>query len=375
MKNVMDVPTSKNAFLAVKDNRYDLLVKCIESIEDYAIFILDTEGMIQTWNHGARKIKGYFADEVIGKHFSMFYTDDESSRLHPQRSLMIASEKGRFEEEGWRVRKSGEKFYVNVVLTALKNDDGDVIAFSKVTRDLSDKQRISELEESIRMRDEFISVASHELRTPVTKILLNLQFVKRTTESMTEKLMKALDVCETSTKELISIMDNLVDVSRLRLGQLEIRRTKTNITTIVLNVLTKFKDQIRLSGNHVSFVHDGDIIGYWDQTRLDQLFTNLLSNGIKYAEGKPIKLELKCDGSSVLFSIQDEGPGIPYHKQPTIFERFERAADTRKISGLGLGLYVSRQIVEAHKGQISLESQPGKGARFTVVIPVKQEKR
>lgn len=375
MKNVMDVGTANTTFLAVKDNRYDLLVKCIESIEDYAIFILDTEGIIQTWNHGARKIKGYFADEVIGKHFSMFYTDEESSRLHPQRALIIASEKGRFEEEGWRVRKNGEKFYVNVVLTALKNEDGDVIAFSKVTRDLSDKQRISELEESIRMRDEFITVASHELRTPVTKILLNLQFVKRTTDAMSEKLLKALDVCETSTKELISIMDNLVDVSRLRLGQLEIRRTKTNITTIVLNVLTKFKDQIRLSGNHVSFVHDGDIIGYWDQTRLDQLFTNLLSNGIKYAEGKPIKLELKCDGTSVLFSIQDEGPGIPYNKQPTIFERFERAADTRKISGLGLGLYVSRQIVEAHKGQISLESQPGKGARFTVVIPVKQEKR
>lgn len=375
MKNVMDIETSNTSFLAVKDNRYDLLVKCIESIEDYAIFILDSEGLIQTWNHGARKIKGYFADEVIGKHVSMFYTDDESSRLHPQRALIIAADKGRFEEEGWRVRKSGEKFWANVVLTPLKDDDGNIIAFSKVTRDLSDKKRISELEESIRMRDEFISVASHELRTPVTKILLNLQFVKRTTDAMSDKLFKALDVCETSTKELISIMDNLVDVSRLRLGQLEIRRTKTNITGIVLNVLTKFKDQIRLSGNHVSFVHDGDIIGYWDQTRLDQLFTNLLSNAVKYAEGKPIKLELKVNEESVTFTISDEGPGIPYNKQPTIFERFERAADSRKISGLGLGLYVSRQIVEAHKGQITLESRPGKGAKFTVILPVKQEKK
>lgn len=375
MKNFLDEPLPNTSFLAGQENRYELLVKCIESIEDYAIFILNREGRVQTWNHGARKIKGYFSDEVIGKHLSIFYTEEDASRMIPHRAIQIAAERGRFEDEGWRVRKSGEKFWANVVLTALKDERGNVVAFSKVTRDLSDKKKISELEESIRMRDEFISLASHELRTPVTKILMNLQFVKRTSEVMNEKLHKAIEVCENSTKELISIMDNLVDVSRLRLGQLELRRTKTNITTVILNVLNKFKDQIRLGGNHVSFIHDGDIIGYWDQSRLDQLFTNLLSNAIKYTDGKPIRLELRKRENSICFSIEDEGPGIPYQKQPTIFQRFERAADSRKISGLGLGLYVSRQIVDAHKGEISLESHPGKGAKFTVILPIKQEKR
>lgn len=504
MENLTTEKSTQSAFFIEKDLRYDLLVKSIDTIEDYAILMLDPQGFIQTWNHGARKIKGYLANEIIGKHFSVFYSEEEQLRFIPHREIMIAQERGRFEDEGWRLRKSGEKFWANVVITALKDETGKVVAFSKVTRDLTEKKiaeerirlseenqkllanhvqdyaiymmdihgritswntgamnlfgyspeqiigkhfsffyaeeevkkgmqehelkmatgpegrfestgwrirkdgsrflanfittplkdennkvigyakvstdltskkRISELEESIRMRDEFISVASHELRTPVTKILLNLQLIKRMGEEAKERMLKSLDVCEQSTKELIGLMDNLVDVTRLRLGKLEIKRTKTNITTIVLNVLTKFKDNIRLSGNHVSFVHDGDMVGYWDQTRLEQLFSNLLSNALKYGEGKPIKMELRKEEDRILFSISDEGPGIPQQLQGKVFERFERAADSKKISGLGLGLYVSRQIVEAHKGEISLESQPGKGAKFIVSLPVKHERR
>lgn len=368
----------KRDFFDLKDHRYDLLIKSIESIEDYAILLLDSAGYIQTWNHGARKIKGYFNNEIIGKHFSIFHTEDDVERFIPQKSLLIASSTGRFEEEGWRLRKNGEKFWANVVITSLKDDSGKLIAFSIVIRDLTDKiiaqEKLNEAFESIRIRDEFISVASHELRTPVTRILLSLQLMKRT-EQMTEKMMKSMDLCEASTKELSVLMDNIVDVTRLRLGKLDIKRTKTNITSIMVNVLTKHKDQIRIAGNHVSFVHDGDIIGYWDQTRIEQLFTNFLSNSLKYASGKDIRIEMRLKDDSFYFVIEDDGPGIPVGLQNKIFERFERATDSKKISGLGLGLYVARQIVEAHKGEISLESSKGKGTRFRVVLPVKQEKR
>ncbi|MFP5384705.1 MAG: PAS domain S-box protein [Bacteriovoracia bacterium] len=501
MERLQSQSVMTNHFQKESDERYELLIKSLETIEDYAIFTLDPHGYIQTWNHGARRIKGYFSHEVIGKHFSIFYSQEDQAKLLPQYKLQIAAERGRFEEEGYRVRKNGQKFWANVIITALKDPSGNVLSYSKVTRDLTDKKtveqklrqseerfkllldnvkdyaicmldlegnittwntgaeeikgysphevigkhfslfhseedvqtgkvdfiletakksgrfeesgwryvkngnkiwahvvitavkddqnnligftkvtrdisdnkKIQELEDSIRIRDEFISVASHELRTPLTRILLNIQLMKRNGTTLNDREKKSLDVCESGTKELVSLMDNLVDVTRLRLGKLEIRRTKTNITNIVLNVITKFKDEIRFSGNHVSLTHGGDIVGYWDQSRLEQLFTNLLSNAIKFGEGRPIKMELKLQDEQVHFSIADEGQGIPFHLQSKVFERFERAVDSKKISGLGLGLYVSKQIVSAHKGEISLESQPGHGSVFKISLPLKKD--
>lgn len=369
-----------------RDERYELLVRGIESIEDYAIFNLDAKGFIQNWNHGARRIKGYFPHEVIGKHFSLFYPKEEQEKFLPHHKLEIAADLGRFEEEGWRVRKNGEKFWANVVLTAMKNAEGKLLGFTKVTRDLTNvreteekfrksEARNHELEDSLRMKDEFISVASHELRTPLTRILLRLQMMKRNGEGMNEKVLKGLNECEEASKDLSELMEKLVDVTRLRLGKLELKRTKTNITNIILDVISNFKDEIRLSGNHVSFNHEGDVIGYWDQNRLEQLFSNLLSNAIKYTQGQPVKMELKLKGEFVHFIISDEGPGIPYNLQPKLFERFERAVDSKKISGLGLGLYISKQIVDAHKGEISLESIPGEGTTFEVVLPLKKDSK
>lgn len=375
-----------NPIATGSDKTFELLMKGLETIEDYAIFTLDSRGRIQNWNHGARRIKGYFPHEVLGKHVSLFYTQDQQRKLLPQYELQIAADRGRFDEEGWRVRKSGEKFWAHISLTVLKDSSGDVIGFTKVVRDLTDqkitekeirkiKEHSQELEDSIRIRDEFISVASHELRTPVTRILLNIQLMKRNGQNLSEKEVKSLDVCESATKELVTLMDNLVDVTRLRLGKLEIRRTKTNITNTILHMIDRFKDDIRFAGNHLSFSHSGDIIGYWDQNRLEQLFSNLLSNAIKYTEGKPIRMKLSLENEQVHFEISDEGPGIPYHLQPKVFERFERAADSKKISGLGLGLYVSKQIVDAHKGTISLRSRPGHGASFFITLPLKKESK
>jgi PAS domain S-box-containing protein len=373
-----NIRSQLSSSLSFRENMNELLLKSINSIEDYAIFLLDSNGYVQTWNDGARVIKGWHEDDILGKHFSLFYTQEDISEHMPQRALSLAATKGRFEEQGWRLRKGGETFWANILVTAVGNHGEKEIAYSMVIRDLTmakqSQDKISELQESIRIRDEFISVASHELRTPVTRILLSLQLLRRTVNGVTDRMFKSLDVCESSTKELIGLMDNLVDITRLRLGRLEVRRTKTNITTLLVSVLSNFSDQIRLFGNKVTLDHDGEIVGYWDQARLDQLFSNLLSNSLKYASGKEIRMELRKFEDHVVFYIEDDGPGIPSDLHKKIFERFERAVDSSKVSGLGLGLYVSRTIVEAHKGEISLQSERGKGAKFAVRLPFKQEK-
>jgi signal transduction histidine kinase len=351
----------------------DLSGAAAEPGTEQDVLLLDPCGVIKSWNAGPFRQKSSRGPELVGKHFSLFYTPQEVREGTPLLHLELAAKKEEvLEDAGWRFTLEGDRYWAKFRLTALRDRDGELTGYSLIIRDKTDKKTISDLEDSLRMRDEFLSVASHELRTPVTKLLLNLQLVKRTGEGLTDRILKSLDVCEQSTKELIGLMDNLVDVTRLRLGKLELRRTKTNITTVVLNVLTKYKDQVRLGGHHVSFHHEGEMVGYWDQTRLEQLLSNLFSNALKYAAGSPIRLELKNLGDRILFTIADAGPGIPHHLQAKVFERFERAADSRKISGLGLGLYVSRQIVVAHRGEITLESAPGEGAKFSVTLPLKK---
>ncbi len=335
------------------------LLSCLDALSDYCILFVDCHGVIKSANAAALALLG---PESLTGHFL-------SSILPVDLTLYEA------EQHLWAFPIGGDQHWVSVKHRSWCSDDGVIRGHGVFIREVaggSNSEVNQDEDASLRIRDEFTSLASHELRTPVTKLLLNLQFVKRTYEGISERTRKSLDICEQSTKELIALMDNLVDVSRLRLGKLEIRRTKTNVTNIVMNVLNKNKDMIRLGGHHVSFLHDGPILGYWDQTRLDQLFSNLLSNALKYSEGSPIRIELSNLGDRMRFTISDEGPGIPRHLQAMIFERFERAADSRKISGLGLGLYVSRQIVTAHQGEMTLESEPGRGACFSVLLPLKK---
>lgn len=343
----------------------------IDNISDYAIFMLDSEGKVITWNTGAERINGYRPQEIIGKHFSIFYSEEDIKAGKPDMELRVAaSSEGRYEDIGRRLKKDGSSIWANVIITAIKNAQGELIGFSKITRDLTERKKIEDLEDALKMRDEFLSVVSHELRTPLTKILLNVQMMKRNSSDHSERTLKSLDSTESNTKELIEIMDSLVEVNRLRSGKMEVKRTKTNITDHVIKVIGEYKDDIRLSGSQVSFSHPGDVIGYWDQRRIDQLVSALLSNAVNYGKGQPIRIELSKVEDGISLVIADQGEGIPYQKQLKVFERFERAANYQQTCGLGLGLYLAKQIVDAHKGTISLESQPGNGSTFTVFLPL-----
>jgi signal transduction histidine kinase len=342
---------------------FDHIIQSFGPIDDVSFLLLDASGFILTSSNNKN---------LIGLHFSYFYLSEEITDGKPEFELKIAAgPEGRFKANGRKLRRDGKSFWTNILITSLKTESEHLMGYSVVIQDITKNKKIKELEESLRMREEFISVASHEFRTPLTKILMNLQFIRKKSPELHERIIKSLDICEDSSRELVKLMDGLVDVSRLRLGKIELKRTKTNITDIILNMLDKFKDQIRLAGNHVSFSYDKKIVGYWDQARLEQLFSNLLSNALKYAPEKFIKMELKQQNGDVLFIISDDGPGIPYPLQSKVFQRFERAVDSKKISGLGLGLYVSRQIVLAHMGTITLESHPGHGTTFLISLPLK----
>jgi PAS domain S-box-containing protein len=360
--------------LRLSEERFRLLV---ERVRDYAIFMLAKDGTVVTWNGGAEHIKGYRADEILGKHFSQFYPDEEGRMARCEGELTIAARDGRFEEEGWRIRKDGARFWANVVITALHDSNGSLVGFAKVTRDLtevrkleSEKIRRAQAEEAIRMRDEFLSVASHELKTPLTSLQLQLQSLQRliTEDERThKKVVRAVG----SSQRLSDLIEALLDVSRITTGRFELESASFDLTTLVRDTVERAKEAAAKADCTLSLEGAPSVIGVWDKKRIKQAFANVLANAIKYAAGTAVQVTLSVSEQKALLVVEDQGPGIPEGDLARIFDRFERATSVLHYGGLGLGLYVSRQIVEAHGGAISAANNPtGGGARFTIRLPL-----
>lgn len=256
--------------------------------------------------------------------------------------------------------------------------------------------------EALNTRDEFMSIASHELKTPLTSLHLQIQLMGRTLQkahrspastvegalsvpqTMMEKLTSSVQVCERQGAKLSSLIDELLDLTRVRLGKLELTRERTDLSHLMQEVLDRFRPQAQKSGYEISLEGPTELWGVWDPARIDQVVTNLISNAIKYGDGNPISVILEqCgdesgkarSGKSVRIIVRDEGLGIAPNLQKKIFERFERAVTGEKISGLGLGLYITRQIVEAHGGTIGVSSILGRGSTFSVELPLELEAR
>jgi PAS domain S-box-containing protein len=361
----------------------------VESVRDYAIFMLDPDGRISSWNSGAERIKGYRATEIVGEHFSRFYPPEAIAARHPELELEIATREGRYEEEGWRVRKDGEIFWANVVITAIHEPDTGVLrGFSKVTRDLTERQHMAERagKERIRAeqahsalqgRDEFISVAAHELRTPLAALVLKLQGVAsglRKTEqdgssTVSPKLTDRLDGALRQVDRLIGLVGRLLDVSAIVQGKLVMELGPTNLIEMVEQVVDDFREPALRAGSELHFRASGDGAGTWDRVRIEQAFVNLLSNAIKYGSGKPVDVTVEATGTDARILVTDHGIGIAPEDLGRIFTRFERAAPQRHYGGLGLGLYIARNIVDAHGGAIHVSSQPGAGTTFIIELP------
>jgi len=348
----------------------------VSSVKDYAIFMLDPTGRIETWNAGAERTKGYRAEEIIGQHMSRFYTPEDLARGLPAKLLAQATRDGRVESEGWRVRKDGTRFWADVVITALVDDGGRLIGYAKVTRDLTERLhaqqeqlRLAHAEEAVRLRDEFLSIAAHELRTPLSALQLQLQGLLERPERVDPRIRMKLERACRSGDRLVTLVDALMDVSRITTGSFSLNPTRFELAAAVKEVVERFREHAVRAGSTVTVRAEPGLEGRWDRLRIEQVVTNLLTNALKYAAGTPVDIGLSGTEQDVTITVSDEGPGIPESEKERVFLRFERAAPMRNFGGLGLGLYVARQIVEAHGGEISLVPHRPSGAQFIIRLP------
>jgi PAS domain S-box-containing protein len=361
--------------LRESQTRFQLLV---EAVKDYAIFMLDPNGRVMTWNTGAQRIKGYEAREIIGHHFSEFYEEHEIRAGKCERELEGAARDGRFEDEGWRVRKDGTKFWANVIITALRNETGELIGFAKVTRDLTERRRLEEerlslarAEEAIRLRDEFLSLAAHELKTPLTVLQLQLDTLNDRMDQSGQRVAKKLQRAAQSSERLAHLVESLLDVSRIATGRFALDIQEFDLVDSVNRVVDSLRPSTDRARCDVSVISEEPVIGAWDRLRLEQALTHLLTNAIKYGAGAPIAVTIRRHNDEVMLEVRDHGPGIPESEIGRIFGRFERAASIRNYGGLGLGLYFIQAIVDAHGGRVTAGNASGGGARFLITMPLR----
>lgn len=361
----------------------ELFELLVGSIRDYAIFMLDPKGNVTTWNTGAERLKGYTADEIIGRHFSAFYPDDEDAEDSKfekcQRELEIAASEGRFEDEGWRVRKDGIQFWANVVISPVRDKHGKLVGFSKITRDLTERKRSEEeraarlaAEQANRTKDQFLAMLGHEMRNPLAPIVTALQLIKLRGDA---RSAKEYQVIERQVTHMIRLVDDLLDVSRIARGKIELKRKHLDVRDAVAKAIEIAGPLLEQRGHHfVVKAPQRPLIVDGDEARLTQVFTNLLTNAAKYTEPDGhVFVSVRQTGDQVVIEVRDDGIGISKDLLPRLFDLYVQGAESteRAAGGLGLGLTLVRSLVKLHGGVVDARSDgPGLGSSFTVRLPV-----
>ena len=377
----------------------EIYQRLVKEVRDYAIFMLDKNGFIRTWNAGAERLKGYKPEEIIGRHFSVFYPEADIHNNKPAKELEVALADGRLEDEGWRLRKDGSRFWANVIITAIYDEDRNHIGFAKVTRDLTERRmaedalraeraelekRVEErtaalaranadLEKANRMKDQFLAVLSHELRTPLTSIYGWLTLL-RAGKLEQPDVMRAIQVIERNVRAQTQLVDDLLNVSRIVTGNLKIAPQWIDSVSIVNAAVDSIRPAAMAKGIEIT-IDAADSEGiYADPDRLQQVVWNLLANAVKFTgKGGEVKVEVGRVASKIQISVSDTGEGIAPDYLPYVFDRFSQAdaSTTRKTGGLGLGLSIVRHIVELHGGTVIAHSEGiGKGTTMIIQIPI-----
>ncbi len=401
--------------LRQSEERFRML---IEGVNDCAIYMLDPRGVVTTWNVGAQRLTGYRAAEIIGQPFAKFFREEDIAAGRPERELSTARDEGRFEDEGWRVRKDGTHFWASAALSPLRTSDGELLGFAKVTRDLTRQKQSEELErdlireqvaralaeanerklieneetarraalraeeaahraeEASRAKDEFLATVSHELRTPLNAIVGWSTILKNAEAPPT--FQKGLEAIHRNAEAQARIIDDILDVSRIVSGKLRLDVKATDLVTVASEAIDVLRASAVAKGVHVQLVTDPNLPRLLaDHERLRQVLWNLLSNAIKFSKAKDrVVIRVEARDSSIEIIVSDTGAGIEPAFLPFVFERFRQAdgATTRRFGGLGLGLAIVRHIVELHGGEVSAESEGlGHGARFRVVLPARAD--
>ena len=418
-KVTRDLTERRNAEQALRrsEQQFRLIV---QGVRDYGIFMLDRQGHIASWNDGAQRIKGYTASDVIGKSFEIFYPEEEIRAGKPAWELEVATREGSFEEEGWRLRKDGTRFWANVVITALRNDAGELIGFAKVTRDLTERRRSQEqaimdasrlaseeaarvaaeqrsrelaslnarlgeiaaeldrqrasAETANRAKSEFLAAMSHELRTPLNAIggyvdLLSMEL----RGPVTEQQRADLDRIRRSQQHLMGLINDILNFSRVDAGQVTYNLRDVDVQQVTESVSAMIAPLAESKGiaYDVSGVDDaGHFFG--DGPKVEQILLNLLSNAVKFTpEGGTVHLACARAHDLVTFRVIDTGVGIEPAHLDAVFEPFVQVGRslTSPSEGTGLGLAISRDLAVAMGGSLRAESRVGEGSVFTLTLP------
>ncbi|RQR34319.1 ATP-binding protein [Burkholderia sp. Bp9142] len=351
----------------------------VGAISDYAVFMLDPHGNVATWNRGAERIKGYRAAEIVGNHFSRFYPPDLALAGRPAFGLRQAVTHGHFEDEGWRVRKDGTLFWANVTITAVRDQEGALAGFIKITRDMTERKRLAELEASTHRLSVFIAMLAHELRNHLAPLRHSVG-VLQSLPDPAPPLAQCRDAVHRQVGQLTRLVDDLLDVGRITAGKVELDNAPVTVRDVVCRGVEGIQPTLAAHEQNIRVdLPANPVVVRGDAVRLVQVLHNLLDNASKCSPcGARIDVGASVEGAVVAIRVTDHGVGIDAGSLESIFDLFEQEGvpGRRPSDGFGLGLAICRSFVELHGGRISAESDgPGRGATFTVRLPIEHAAR
>jgi len=342
----------------------------VESIQDYAIFMLDLDGRVASWNGGAERIKGYRADEIMGQHLSTFYPPEEVAQGKPQWELEVAEREGRHEDEGWRVRKDGTRFWANAVISAMRDAHGGLVGFAKVTCDLTQRRRVDQaLAQSNQELERFSYSISHDLRAPLRAINGFAEaLVKGHAAQLDEEGKRLLTVIRDSAKLGGQLIDALLNFSRV--GRQALARAPVDLRALAENVVSELRQTHRSIAVDVVLTPLPPTSG--DAALLRNVLINLIGNAFKFSANRAhprVEIGAQQDGPEVTYYVKDNGVGFDMQYGGKLFGVFQRLHRPDEFEGTGVGLALAQRIIQRHGGRMWAEGKVNEGATFFFTLP------
>jgi PAS domain S-box-containing protein len=354
----------------------------VESVSDYAIVMLDPDGLVASWNTGAQRIKGYSADEILGEHFASFYPKEDIDSGKPRRDLDAVTANGRYEDEGWRVRKDGSIFWANIVFTAIRDTAGNLRGFAKLTRDLTERNKVEAILTNARAvaetanlaKSDFLSSMSHELRSPLNAILGFAQLMESDLPPPTPAQGESIIQILNAGWYLLELINEVLDLATIESGKLSMSLEPVLLSDLLIECQAMVEPLAHRRNLRMVFPRsDAPFCVNADRTRIKQVLINLLSNAIKYnTPGGLVTVDCRTNPASgqIRITVTDTGLGLPPEKVAQLFQPFNRLGqETGGVEGTGIGLVVSKRLVELMVGVIGVESTVGRGSTFWIELP------